>query len=454
MLQKLKNIIAGIDADYADIRYEIKTTNKIRMSGNEIRNAGANSGDGFVLRVLKNGGFATVSFTMLEDAPEAIKKALDNARLIAKNQIKPSIMAPAPVVKDSYKPELIEDPRNYSLADKTALVKHYSDLYYTQPKVVNAIVWYSDVVREKYFVNSEGSEIFEELVSSYLEALVTCKYGDRTEEGYLPMSSSNGLWKLRNRDEEAIKIAKVAFDLLTAEPVQAGTYDVIIDPSMTGLFIHEAFGHFSEADIVESLPSIREKMQIGTKLGTDILNIVDDANLQNQISRYKYDDEGVEVKRVNLMTNGILSGRLHNRFTAAEFNEPLTGHNIAVGYEYEPIIRMGCTIVLPGESSFEDLLQQLNNGLYLCGDNCGMTNGDNFNFAARWGYKVENGKIAGMIKMCNMSGNLFEALKNITGISNDFKFTEVSNCCKHQSNLRCCEGGPHILIKNITVGGV
>jgi len=454
MLQKLKNIIAGIDADYADLRYEIKTTNKIRMSGNEIRNAGANSGDGFVLRVLKNGGFATVSFTMLEDAPEAIRKALDNARLIAKNQTKPLKMAPAPVVKDSYKPELIEDPRDYSLADKTALVKHYSDLYYTQPKVVNAIVWYSDVVREKYFVNSEGSEIFEELVSSYLEALVTCKDGDRTEEGYFPMSSSNGLWKLRNRDDEAIRIAKVAFDLLTAEPVQAGIYDVIIDPSMTGLFIHEAFGHFSEADIVESLPSIREKMQLGTKLGTDILNIVDDANMQNQISSYKYDDEGVEVKRVNLMTNGVLTGRLHNRFTAAEFNEPLTGHNIAVGYEYEPIIRMGCTVVLPGKSSFEDLLQQLNNGLYLCGYNSGMTNGDNFTFAARWGYKVENGKIAGMIKMCNMSGNLFEALNNITAISTDLKFNETCACVKQQENRRCSQGGPHILIKNITVGGV
>jgi len=454
MLQKLKNIIAGIEADYADLRYEIKSTNKVRMSNNEILNAGSNSGDGFVLRVLKNGGFATVSFTKEADAYEAIQKALENALLLAENQDKPYKMANAPVVKDSVKLKLNEDPREYSLADKTALVKHYSDILVAQPKVASVITWYSDVVREKYFVNSEGTEIFEEMVLANLEALITSKEGDRTEESYMPFGSSNGLGKLRNRDAEAVKIAKIAADLLSAEPVQAGVYDVILDPSMTGLFVHEAFGHFSEADIVQSFPSIREKMQLGTMLGNKLLNIVDDATMTDQIGRYKYDDEGVEVKRVNLMTNGVLTGRLHNRFTAAEFNEPISGHNIAVGYEYEPIIRMGCTFVLPGESSFEDLLKQLNNGLYLCGFNGGMTNGDNFNFAARWGYKVENGKIGDMIKMCNMSGNLFETLYKIEGIGNDLKIIEVGGCCKGQVNMRDGEGGPHILIKNIIVGGV
>ncbi|MBN1971350.1 MAG: TldD/PmbA family protein [Candidatus Delongbacteria bacterium] len=453
MLQKLKKIIAGIDADYADLRYEIKTTTKVRMSKGEVKETTSNSGDGFVLRVLKNGGFATICFTREEDADEAIKKVLDNAQMIAENQDNPTKMAAAPVVKDSYKPELIEDPRDYSIEDKIALVKHYSDLYFTQPKVLDASVWYSDVIREKYFVNSEGSEIFEELVSCYLEALVYCKEGDRTEEGYLPMSSSNGLWKLRNRDEDAIKTAKIAHDLLFAENVKGGTYDVILDSSMTGIFIHETIGHLSEADNVENNPSIRQKMQLGTKLGSDILNIIDDANMPDQIACYKYDDEGVEVKRVNLMTNGVITGRLHNRFTAAEFNEPLTGHNIATGYEYDPIIRSGCTFVHSGESLFDDLLKQLNNGLYLCGYMSGMSSGDDFNFAARWGYKVENGKITRMIKACNMSGNIFETLKNITAIGNDLKFNEVNPCSKQQLNLRCSEGGPHILIKNITVGG-
>ncbi|MDA3884547.1 MAG: TldD/PmbA family protein [Candidatus Delongbacteria bacterium] len=454
MINNLKSIINGIDADYADIRYEIKTTNRVTMSKGEIQNAGSNSGDGFVLRVLENSGFSTVSFTRPEDAQTAIKKALDNANLLAENQDKPVKMATSPVVKDSYKHELNEDPRDYSLAEKTDLVRHYSELLYAQPKVTNARFWYTDEIREKLFVNSEGSEIKEELVTTILEGFVTCSDGDKMDEEYFSFGSSNGLGKLRNRDEEVIKAAKIAFDLLNAEQVQSGTYDVILAPSMTGNFVHESFGHVSEANVVKGLPSIREKMQLGTKLGSDILNIVSDVTLPDQISFYKYDDEGTRAKKVNLMSSGVLTGRLHNRITATEFNEPITGHNVAFDYSFEPIIRMGSIFIESGTSTFNELLQQLGDGLYLCSSDGGMTRGENFTFSCRWGHKVENGKITDMIKMCNMTGNLFETLKKITAIGDDLKMDEYGPCMTSQANYKNIFGGPHILIKNVTVGGV
>jgi TldD protein len=46
---------------------------------------------------------------------------------------------------------------------------------------------------------------------------------------------------------------------LKAEPVKGGTYKMVLNSSMAGVFTHEAFGHFSEADIVRDLPALREK---------------------------------------------------------------------------------------------------------------------------------------------------------------------------------------------------
>lgn len=453
MIQKLKKIIKGIDADYADIRYEINTINGVSMSGGN-QNAGTSSGDGFVLRVLKNGGFSSVSFTSPEDAQTAIKKALDNALLLAENQDKPIKMTPTPVVKDSYKPKLNEDPRDVSLEEKADLVKYYSDLLYSQPKVSSVRLWYTDEIREKFFVNSEGSEISEELITTFLEGYVNCSDGDKRGEEYISLGGSNGLDKLRNRDEEVIKAAKIAFDLLNAKQIESGTYDVILDPSMSGILTHEGFGHISEADNVLALPSLLEKMQLGTKMGSDILNIVSDVTMQDQISFYKYDDEGTRAKRVELITNGVLTYRLHNRITAAELNEPVTGHNIACNYNSEPIIRMGSSFILPGESSFEDLLKKLNNGLYLCGVGSGMCRAESFTFSCRWGYRVENGRITDMIQACNMTGKLFETFKNISAIGDDLQIGGYDPCMRgSQPNFKNSQGGPHILIKNVTVGG-
>ena len=136
---------------------------------------------------------------------------------------------------------------------------------------------------------------------------------------------------------------------------------------MAGVFAHEAFGHFSEADIIENLPGMREKMKIGEKLGSDVLSIVDDATRKNQVGFYRYDDEGVAVRPVPLITDGILTGRLHSRRTAAAFGEPVSGHHIAEDYRYAPIVRMGCIFIEPGEPTFAELLVSMSIMVILSG---------------------------------------------------------------------------------------
>jgi len=223
---------------------------------------------------------------------------------------------------------------------------------------------------------------------------------------------------------------------------------------MAGVFTHEAFGHFSEADIIETLPAMREKMKIGNKLGNDVLNIVDNALLPDQLGFYKYDDEGVKVHPTQLMKNGILTGRLHSRRTAAEFKEPISGHCVAEDYRYSPIVRMGNIFIEPGENSFEELLAMLGDGLYILNAKGAQTAGENFTFGAQCGYVIKNGKLGEMKRDINISGNLYKTLKDIVAVGNDFILSKAGACGKGQLNIRSCNGGPHILVKNLIIGGV
>ena len=85
MFEKLEAILAKVDEDYADIRYELKTETLIEFNGRELTGFGSNSTDGYVLRVLKNGGLAAISITKEADAEKAIQTVLENAMIISKN---------------------------------------------------------------------------------------------------------------------------------------------------------------------------------------------------------------------------------------------------------------------------------------------------------------------------------------------------------------------------------
>jgi len=453
MISQLKKMTAGLNADYFDIRYETKHVERVVMNKKEMRICDANTGDGYVLRVLKKGALATVSFTRPEQAETAIRKALENAEVLAANNVMPKSVAPAPVVVDTVKAKLIEDPRQIALSEKKELTKAYSDLLFAQPRIANVEIGYADVFRNKFFLNSEGTEINEELITTRLSGAIIAQEGSLTQPVRFAFGGSDGFHKVRNREQDALDKAKIAADLLTAEPVKAGTYKMVLNPGMTGVFTHEAFGHFSEADIVRDLPSLRDKMKLGTKLGIDELNIIDDATLPAQLGFYRYDDEGVAVRKTNLMTNGVLTGRLHDRFTAGEMNEPLSGHSIAEDFRYAPIVRMGCIFIQPDRYSLEEMLASMEDGLYIGDPMGGQTSGENFTFGAQYGYIVKGGKLAGMIRDINLVGNLYKTLLSVWMIGKDFELKEVGGCGKGQTNIRSCHGGPHVLFRELTVGG-
>lgn len=454
MFDEIKSMIAKVSADYADLRYEAMRDTKIDFDGRELTQMTANSTDGYVLRVLKKGGFTTVAFTKPDDAEKAIKTAEENAVLIGKSIKEPVKLAKTEVVKDTYKPKLDIDPRQVSIDEKLILLDKYNQIPFKHEKIATTQMSYEDRVREKYFLSTEGTQIQEDLITIRVTGAIISQEGNLTQRIRVGFGGSDGYGKVQNRENEVEEKTKIVIDMLKAKPVAAGSYRAILNQRLAGVFTHEAFGHFSEADIIEDSPSMRAKMQIMAKLGTDILSIKDDPTKTNQLGHYKYDDEGVRARPTQLMKNGVLVGRLHSRRTAASYGEPLSGHMIAEDYRYAPIIRMGSIFIEPGNDTFDSLLAKLGDGLYLLNPMGGQTSGENFTFAAQYGYEVKNGKITNMIRDINISGNLYQTLENISAIANDNTLGEIGGCGKGQTNIRSCYGAPHVIVDSVVIGGV
>ncbi len=453
MFETLRSMLSKAGSEYADIRYEIKKETKIVFNGRELFHIGANSTDGFVIRILNKGGLSSVSFTRPADAEAAVCTAEENAALVARNVKKPVLFKKADVIKDTFLPRIDGDPRHVPIDEKLQLTRQYNSIPFKYEKIATTTISYSEIVREKYFISTEGSEIREDLITTSLGGMITSRDGTLTQNVRVGTGGSHGFALLRNREEEFEKKTAIALDLLQAKPVSGGTHNVVLNPDLSGVFTHEAFGHFSEADLIEDSPTMRDRMQIGSQLGNEALTITDDPTIPQQLGFYCYDDEGIKARPVVLMKEGVLAGRLHSRRTAAAFGEELTGHCVAEDYRYAPIVRMGTIFIEPGKNSLEYLLSMLGDGLYILDHKGGQTSGENFTFGAQYGYVIKGGRKGEMVRDINISGNLYHTLKNITAVGNDLVLSETGGCGKGQVNVRSCHGGPHILVNDVVIGG-
>jgi TldD protein len=111
------------------------------------------------------------------------------------------------------------------------------------------------------------------------------------------------------------------------------------------------------------------------------------------------------------------------------------------------------TAIESGDTSFEEMIGDIEEGVYAVRMLGGQTNGEMFTFAAAEGYMIRDGKIAEPVSDVTLSGNVFQTLKDIEAIGNDTLYTN-GGCGKGgQMPLPVSVGGPHLRIQNVVVGG-
>jgi TldD protein len=455
MQDKILSALKSSRADYTEIRIEQKESTKVEYRGKNLETAQATIDVGGIVRCLvKNHGWGVVSFNSLDDLEERVEQAYQCARVAHSSE--PIEIAPIPIIQEHITAVMQHDFRDISMATKKALAERYNNMLlgYSQ-KIVDSHTSYWDSFNHYIFANSEGTYIEEERPMVAIVTAAIARDGDNVQQSYETRSNQAGFEYVQNLDELPQKAAQRAVELLNAKSVVGGQYPVVCNQLLAGVFIHEAFGHLSEADFVYENPKAREMMVLGRRFGQDILNVFDDGSVPDQRGTHRFDDEGMPTRRNYLIKNGILVGRLHSRETAAKMGEQPTGNARAINYRHPPIVRMTNTAIEQGTTSFEDMIKDIKLGIYACDAYGGNTMLENFSFSSGYAYMIRDGKIAEMVKDVILAGNLFTTLMNIDAIGNDFKWTNGAGGCGkgNQFPLPVSFGSPHIRIQNVVIGG-
>ncbi|MFN3531122.1 MAG: TldD/PmbA family protein [Candidatus Brocadia sp.] len=452
MEKLIKNALKSAKADYVEIRVQEGVTTGITYVGKELESIGENNTFGGCVRALMKGGWGFVAFNDITHLPRYVEMACEQARFVGNAE---SQLAPIPVIHDQVKTKVEIDPADISLTDKQAICNKYNNIILSSKQIQTSNVRYVDSRGTVYFASTEGSFIVQETIFCGISLLAMARDGMNVQQAYHSVGDLRGFSNVQNMEHKCEEITKRAVDLLSAKPVRGGKYTVIVDPKLCGVFVHEAFGHLSEADFIYENKKLREIMVLGKRFGIDALSIVDDGSLIGEAGYNKYDNEGTPTQKTYLIKNGILTSRLHSRETAAKMNEKPTGNARAIGYAHAPIVRMTNTYMEPHDYTFQKMLSEVDNGIYAIGALGGQTNMEMFTFSAEEAFMIRNGKIQEKIRDVVLTGNVFETLMNIDAIGNDLQIHGgLGGCGKGgQSPLRVSDGGPHVRIRNVVIGG-
>jgi TldD protein len=439
--------------DYLAIRLETSEGSDILIRGDRIETLSEGLALGGQVRACHKGGWGFASFNQITDLADRFEDAIAAARLVGDET---TTLAEIPIIQTQVTLPLGgSDPRAIPLARKKALCQHYAELLRSHSDQITTVsVRYGDSTQRILLATSEGTLIEQTWADLEMRFAATARSGDLVQTGRETTGSRHGYEDLENLDAQVLGAAQRATTALTLPTVKGGTYPVVIDPILSGLFVHEAFGHLSEADMAYENPDILETMSLGRQFGPPELQIFDGAMPGGHRGSYHYDDEGTPATTTQLIQDGTLVGRLHSRETAGKLGEAPTGNARCLNYHYPPIVRMTNTWIERGNTPVAELMSGITEGVYARNWLGGMTNGEMFTFTAGEAWMIRNGVLAEPVRDVTLSGNAFKTLGQIEGLGDDFYWDESGGCGKGgQSGLPVGCGGPSLRIRDVVVGG-
>ncbi len=449
LMKKAEELARRYGINYYEVRIVKINATHLEMQNSHLEELSSNMEIGIGVRAFQ-GAWGFSSANDMRRAEKAIETAMKIAKLM-KGGSKVYMDDP---IKDKVEIKAKRPFTDVDLEEKLELVKMV-DKSLSGDRIVNRKVTYGDGLKWQFYFNSLGSEIETIVPRIRLSFSATAKKG-KDMQSYWKIFGGTGGWEIIDRIDLGYWtdfVKEKAKSLLNAQLPPSGEFDVIMDPELVGVFIHEALGHASEGDAIKNGESILEG-KLGEKIAVEELTVVDDPTIEGKFGSYIYDDEGVKAKKVEIIKNGVLNEYLLDRETAAYLNMQPNGHGRAQSYNYQPLVRMSNTYIEPRDWSFEEMLSEVKKGLYLIGDKGGevdIANGT-FMFGAKEGYLIENGEIKAHIRDVALSGKILDVLKNIRAIGKDLRVEFPGYCGKGQW-VPVDDGGPHVLTRAL-VGGL
>lgn len=325
---------------------------------------------------------------------------------------------------------------------------------------------------ESWFVSSNGSEVYQKFV------ILETHYGATAQDGAIVQQRSNnghlahcyqGGWEMflsADLWQQAQRTGEQAVELLTAAECPDMVTTLVLAPDQMMLQIHESVGHPLELDRIlgdernYAGGSFVKPSDFGElAYGSALMNITFNPSVPGEFASYSFDDIGAPATREYLIKEGKLLRGLGSLESQARIGKPGVACARASSWNRPPIDRMANLNLEPGTDSFEDLIHNIEHGVYMEANRSWSIDDQRykFQFGCEYAKLIEQGQLTKTLRNPNYrdtTPNFWQRLVRV-GNQSTWQMYGTPYCGKGEPNqaIRVGHGSPTCVFANVEVFG-
>ena len=470
---------SALGVTHADFRLERLRSQALRLRNTGVESQADTEVIGFAVRVIKDGawGFAASVDLTIDEAVRVAKEAVAVANVAKALSAEPIELAPEPVHANATWISAYEiDPFDVPTADKAALLGDMNARLLESEHVQFTETGLLQVLENKFYADLSGTQTTQQRVRIHnqIEAVrVDPQSGFETMRTIAPPVGRGWEWMtgVWDWDAEITIIPEFLAEKAAAPSVEAGRYDLVIDPSNLWLTIHESIGHATELDRTLGYEAAYAGTSFATidnlnklQYGSPVMHVTGDRTAENGLATIGFDDDGVETTSWDIVKDGVLTGYQLDRRMAAQQGSILgvdrsNGCAFADSPLHVPVQRMANVSLQPAPNgpSTDGLISNVENGIYVVGDKSWSIDMQryNFQFTGQRFFAIKNGKLAGQLRDVAYQATTtdFWNSMEMVGGPQTYVLGGAFNCGKAQPGqvAAVSHGCPSALFRNVNI---
>ncbi len=407
---------------------------------------------GFVVRVYDKKGMAEYSFNELDD--EHIPKLLSDIEAEIKlpsefdcKEIKIPDDSPMTLHKST---EYKKDPKELGDDKITAILSDLREKGLKKDiRLLDVITRFAYRKYSKMFL-SKNRDLTQNVMWTTGVLIALAKRNDEIKNSYEGFSTLGGAEILNQMESGLDNAVSKAILLLDSESITPGEYDCICAPDVTGMIVHEAFGHGVEMDMFVKKRALAEQY-IGKRVASELVTMHDGAAAADQTATYFFDDEGTIATDTVIIKDGILQRGICDAQSAAQLGTTPTGNGRRQDFERKAYTRMTNTYFEGGKDKVEDMIASVKYGFLLEDASSGMEDPKNWGIQCMvtTAREIKDGALTGKIfSPIVLTGYVPDLLMSISMMSETPVLSGTGHCGKgYKEWVKVSDGGPYIKAK-------
>ena len=333
---------------------------------------------------------------------------------------------------------------NEEILGKLEEIRHYCEGY--DRRIINTMVMYTKREVSKIFVSQKKClDQYYAWINSAV--MLMSREGETLKRVYKTANEADSLLALQELDGIKESTSELAIKMLQATSIEPGEYEIITDPTITGLISHEAFGHGVEMDMFVKHRA-KSVNYMEKQVASPLIDMHDGAAATLSAASYFFDDDGVLAQDTTIIKNGILKGGISDAISAYQLGKQPTGNGRRESYKRKAYTRMTNTFFSPGNDKLEDMIASVKHGYFLFDTDNGMEDPKNWQIqcTAAYGLEIRDGQFTGkIVAPVVISGFVLDLLNSITMVSDEFQVIGSGMCGKgYKEWVFVSDGGPYL----------